>query len=320
MRSQAQKTELLTVYLNNGGVEDMVKSQNNVEVINVSKTTKDDKIEFEVTVSLYSRPNDRFFFQITKKQDFQRFFSQIKDAFELKYDYFKGLKGLRVKNLRVKPNNLLLGFGLNEKQPDLLISTKMLNESVASHAVAAAKQEINMDQMRKIEVENQEDLVSNALKTLRHERLYVEMESQDLWLQVKMKMKNSDVCFISDFDIKSDCSMNGKDLKRVIQKLAISIWNDLIKMEEKDMLNTRTAEQQMDDLISPAFDQQESVVQGAMVHAVQSHILTNIEIFKLEVLDQRERGSHGKSKDKRKQSTNRPGAINESRGPWMTGQ
>ena len=61
-RSQAQKTELLTVYLNNGGVEDMVQSQNNQEVINVSKTTKDDEIEFDVTVSLYSRPDDRFFF------------------------------------------------------------------------------------------------------------------------------------------------------------------------------------------------------------------------------------------------------------------
>lgn len=47
-----------------------------------------------------------------------------------------------------------------------------------------------------------------------------------------MQMKNSDVCFISDFDIKSDCNTNGRGLKRVIQKLAISIWNDLIKMEE----------------------------------------------------------------------------------------
>ena len=112
--------------------------------------------------------------------------------------------------------------------------------------------------MRKIEVENQEDLVSNVLKPLRRERLYVEMESQDLWLQVKMQMKNSDVCFISDFDIKSDCSMNGKGLKRVIQKLAISVWNDLIKMEAKDKLNPRTVEQ--DDLISPAFEKPESVV------------------------------------------------------------
>ena len=46
-----------------------------------------------------------------------------------------------------------------------------------------------------------------------------------------MKMKNLDVCFISDFDIKNDCNMNGKGLKKVVQKLAISIWNDLIKLE-----------------------------------------------------------------------------------------
>ena len=30
------------------------------------------------------------------------FFDKIKDAFQLKYDNFKGLKGLRVKDLRVK--------------------------------------------------------------------------------------------------------------------------------------------------------------------------------------------------------------------------
>ena len=114
-----------------------------------------------------------------------------------------------------------------------------------------------MDQMRKIEIENQDELVSNVLRPRKGDRLYIEMESQELWLQVKMKMKNSDVCFISDFDIKSDCNMNGKDLKKVIQKLAISIWNDLIKLEENNKnQNIMTHEEQIDDLISP-LEQQE---------------------------------------------------------------
>lgn len=162
----------MNVYLNNGGVEDMVQSQNNQEVINVSKTTKDDKIEFDVTVSLYSKPNDRFIFQITKKQDFQRFFSQIKDAFEIKYDHFKGLKGLRVKNLRFKPKVQ------NEQKEDLFLSSKNMNASIASNAVEITKkQDVNLDQMRRIEVENYEDLVTNVLRPLRREHLYVEMES-----------------------------------------------------------------------------------------------------------------------------------------------
>lgn len=111
--------------------------------------------------------------------------------------------------------------------------------------------------MRKIEIENQDELVSNVLRPRKGDRLYIEMESQELWLQVKMKMKNSDVCFISDFDIKSDCNMNGKDLKKVIQKLAISIWNDLIKLEENNKnQNIMTHEEQIDDLISP-LEQQE---------------------------------------------------------------
>ena len=130
----------LYIFQNNGGVEDMVKSHNYQEVINVSKKTKDDKIEFDITVSLYSAPKDRFMFQITQKMNFQLFFAQIKDAFELKYDYFKGLKGLRVKNMRVKQPNLLLGLGLVNKEQELLVSSKPgVNESMASLAIQNPK-------------------------------------------------------------------------------------------------------------------------------------------------------------------------------------
>ena len=68
------------------------------------------------------------------------------------------------------------------------------------------------------------------------------MESQDLWLQVKMKMENSDTGFLSEFDIKVDCNTDGKSLKRLVQKTAITIWNDLITIEDLDKLNNRFSE------------------------------------------------------------------------------
>ena len=96
------QAEKFQVFLNNGGVHDEIMSHNYQEVISTCKKSKEDKILFEVNISLYSKTEDRFHLTVTKKMDFQQFFSQIKDAFELKYDYFKGLKGLRVKNLKVK--------------------------------------------------------------------------------------------------------------------------------------------------------------------------------------------------------------------------
>lgn len=153
--------------------------------------------------------------------------------------------------------------------------------------------------MRKIEVENQDELVSNVLRPRKGDYLYIEMESQELWLQVKMKMKNSDVCFISDFDIKSDCNMNGRDLKKVIQKLAISIWNDLIKLEESNKNQNLNNSHEENDEIMPTFIDQQEIAKDSIQNAIQYHILANIEIFKLEVPDHRDHLSIKAMKEKR---------------------
>ena len=40
---------------------------------------------------------------------------------------------------------------------------------------------------------------------------------------------------MSEFEIKIDCTKNGRDLKKVIQRQSIRIWNDLQKVDEKDI-------------------------------------------------------------------------------------
>ena len=65
-----QQTEKFQVFLNNGGVTDEILSHNYQEVISTCKKSKEDKILYEVTISLYSKAEDRFHFQVTKKMDF----------------------------------------------------------------------------------------------------------------------------------------------------------------------------------------------------------------------------------------------------------
>ena len=228
----------------------------------------------------------------------------------MKYDYFKGLTGLRVKNMQVKQPHILLGF---DRPVELYGSVKgTVNESMMSHAINPPRQKeesLTFDNMRKIEIENQDELVSNVLRPRKGDRLYIEMESQELWLRVKMQMKNSDVCFISDFDIKLDCNMNGRDLKKVIQKLAISIWNDLIKLEEnnKNQANTNNMmaphddDQQIDDLIQQPFESQQVSKQALQNVVEQFHILTNIQIFKVILQEDSENTATSGNIDKRMQ-------------------
>jgi len=64
------QVEKFQVFLNNGGVHDEIMSHNYQEVISASSRSKEDKILFEVNISLYSKTEDRFHFQVTKKMDF----------------------------------------------------------------------------------------------------------------------------------------------------------------------------------------------------------------------------------------------------------
>jgi hypothetical protein len=64
------QAEKFQVFLNNGGVNDEIKSHNYQEVISTCSRSKEDKILFEVNISLYSKTEDRFHFQVTKKMDF----------------------------------------------------------------------------------------------------------------------------------------------------------------------------------------------------------------------------------------------------------
>jgi hypothetical protein len=55
---------------------------------------------FDVYVSLNTMPQDRLLIEITQQQDFNNLFSRIRESLEMKYEIFKGLKGIRVKQMK----------------------------------------------------------------------------------------------------------------------------------------------------------------------------------------------------------------------------
>jgi hypothetical protein len=79
-----------------------------------------------------------------------------------------------------------------------------------------------------IQYESLDELVNEQLHARDH--IFVEVDSQDIWLKVFLKMNSQeDQRFESEFEIKVDNLMSSKELKVVLQKLSISIWNRLCR-------------------------------------------------------------------------------------------
>ena len=81
------------------------------------------------------------------------------------------------------------------------------------------------------------------------DQILVNVDSQDLWINLFLQMNSTEKNFESDFEIKIDNNMNGKELKLVIQKLSISIWNRLYEENKNQQMkiyqdkNTQLAHQ-----------------------------------------------------------------------------
>ena len=72
------------------------------------------------------------------------------------------------------------------------------------------------------------------------DRLLVDIDSQELWLKISLQMRCPDaMSFAAEFEIKIDRKTKGKELKIVIQKLSISLWNRLCS-EDKSKNSTRS--------------------------------------------------------------------------------
>lgn len=65
----------------------------------------------------------------------------------------------------------------------------------------------------------------------KEDHVFVEIESQDLWLKVQLVMQSPDELNIieSNFELKVDFSMNCKHFKEIIQKICLSSWNNSMK-------------------------------------------------------------------------------------------
>jgi hypothetical protein len=168
-----------------------LSDQNKQETINVSNLGKDDRKLFDIMISLQSKPDDKNLIEITMKQDFNNLLQRIRETFEMMNDDLKGLQGLRVKSLTKKAEE---NANLTEYQLNLAHEAQL---------------------MVAINFENRDDLVQKQLAP--NDRVFVEFESQDLWLKVLLKMNSAgDRSFESEFEIKIDLNTTGEHLKAVI--------------------------------------------------------------------------------------------------------
>jgi hypothetical protein len=69
---------------------------NHQQIVNVSKENRDDQRVFDIYISLRLMPHDRMLVEITEKQSVQTLQAKIVDNLQMKYELFKGLRGVRV--------------------------------------------------------------------------------------------------------------------------------------------------------------------------------------------------------------------------------
>lgn len=181
-----------TMWENNGGVGDLALNQNNQLMINVCKTNQNDKKMFDIYISLESMPQDRLLIEITQQQDFETLFMRIQESLEMKYEQFKGLKGLKVKEM--KKQTMLQNI---QKRQEIFIYNQPIQENLS-----------------KLE-STKNELVIKSLKARDH--IFVNIDAQDLWIKVFLKTEaQNEKAFESEFEIKVDIGMNGKELKSVL--------------------------------------------------------------------------------------------------------
>lgn len=191
------------IWANNGGVQDHIRYTKNNVIINVSRKGKDDKGLFDVYISLKCLPEERLIATISKKQSLADLYKLVIEALVMKYEFFKGLKGIRIKEMIVQIGDIP-GMVQSEQQYHLYEEPDILSKN----------------------------------KLMPRAHILVDIESQDIWISILLRLHSPDFTnFEANFEIKIDQKMNGKELKMLIQKLSISIWNQLCKEAKKQFLN-----------------------------------------------------------------------------------
>ena len=84
-----------------------------------------------------------------------------------------------------------------------------------------------------LEKDEWDQTVQHSLRPKDH--LLVQVQRKELWVKIMSKMFSQNNQKIrSDFDVKFDITMSGKDLKKMVQKIAIKIWNQIQNSKKED--------------------------------------------------------------------------------------
>ena len=67
-----------------------------------------------------------------------------------------------------------------------------------------------------------------------HEQLLFEIESQDIWVRVKLQMVEHRNIIDAEMDLKIDKLMVRNDFDNLIQKLALKMWNECSQVFQRE--------------------------------------------------------------------------------------
>lgn len=92
--------------------------------------------------------------------------------------------------------------------------------------------------------DDEEEYVAEKLRPRDH--LLVMVEQKDIWIKINTEHTLDKMKFVTNFVVKVDVKWNGLEIKAIIQKLVLSIWNRLIS--ETSSMTSQISKQMAEQL------------------------------------------------------------------------
>ena len=169
---------------------------------------------------------------------------KIISSFEQKQPNLRGLKGLKVKELkRVMKRATSINLTENGEQSKGSLTNTPLhgyNQSLASQdKVIENKVEIPKDEneIKFFWDNNCQSLPQNGKigeYIIENEQLLFEIDSSDIWVRVKLEMVEQHNLIEAEMDLKVDKTMAKSRFDDMIQKLALKMWNECSQVFTKE--------------------------------------------------------------------------------------
>ena len=158
---------------------------------------------------------------------------KIISSFEQKQANLRGLKGLKVKELKrvIKKNEHILSQSMHSEMKEERFTGQMSKDTMLDSKMHDGKVEIPRDEgertafwQMQCQAVPEHGKVGEYIHE--HEQLLFEIDSQDIWIRVKLQMVEQRNVIEAEMDLKVEKQMVRSEFNNLIQKLTLKMWND----------------------------------------------------------------------------------------------